>query len=512
MATRPVGQHGVGFFCIGNTLYDANGNPFRIRGVNDIGYWRGGINYGTNLLPSYQQARVNAARVSFDSFSADGIARDVKVQSFIDRQIVPIPVAFGPFSGGAETTGNEDPANLVAVVDDWLAEGVWLRAKERYIILNVANEWGPETTVYRDTYITQIARLRAANINCTIMVDAGGSGESASDIINFANAIFTADSEHNVIFSIHIYGALWTETAPEVWQWGLNPTLATMGSLGVPVVVGEFSSAEYNTGQGWYPVNPAHVITQAEANGIAWLGWQWYNDSDENMIIDAGGGNNPTVYTGSNAQLTPFGLAMIRDGTQPLALPATVFGQAFAINTNVQAPTAVAHVTVSATGPLVAVTATVPAPTAALAMTETDAVDIAAVVPGPTGALAIDTPAVVTIIATVPAPTAVLAMAPADSMAIDAIVPAPTASLVIYEELVIRATVPVMTSATAIDVEPAPHVTMAIAALVPGPRSHSGGVRGRPWRVIRDLAGEFWIRELRKKHLEETGQVPKTDD
>ena len=51
-------------------------------------------------------------------------------------------------------------------VDNWLDPGnvSWLQQYEREVILNIANEWGPAWSstnhVWRDSYITQVQRLR----------------------------------------------------------------------------------------------------------------------------------------------------------------------------------------------------------------------------------------------------------------------------------------------------------------------------------------------------------------
>lgn len=317
---RPSYNTGVGFYVVGNKVYDANGREFRIRGVNDIGFWRGGTDR-VQQRQSMKAMKVNAVRIPFAKFAADAPGttdtpawRQSLVQAYINSQLVPIPGVWDTRSGATITCDNT-PANITQAVTEWINDdGPWLRSLERYVILNIGNEWGPaNSTVWRDTYIQQIQRLRAANIRCAIMVDAGGCGQDRQSIINYATAIQQGDPQHNVIFSVHVYGAYW---APS----DLGPGAAAMAATGQPVVYGEFSSPELNTGMGWAPLQPTDVINAAEANGFGWLAWQWYNDSNENIVV--GPNNSPQPYPPSS-NLTAFGV-VVRDKLT-VAQPASIF-------------------------------------------------------------------------------------------------------------------------------------------------------------------------------------------
>jgi hypothetical protein len=294
----------------GTKIVDANGAEFRIRGVNDIGFWRGGVSRAP-LIASMKAMGVRAVRIPLSgAYAGDGPGsastpayRAALAAQYLAAGIVPIPVEFVS-RAGLEVTNAEDPASLSSVVDDWT--GPDLTFAKSLQILNIANEWGPSgSSVWRDQYNTAIGRIRTAGITAVLLIDAGGSGEDAADLTSFAKAI----TDLNVCFSIHEYGAFWHDPANASWQYDLAKTSDALAAIGRCIVVGEFSSKEYNAGiGGWFALDPARVIAIAEAHGFGWIGWELYNDSTENML--SGPNNAPKSYPPA-ANLTPFGAAIV---------------------------------------------------------------------------------------------------------------------------------------------------------------------------------------------------------
>ena len=317
---RPSYNTGTGFFVVGNKLYDANGYEFRIRGTNDIGFWRGGTDRAQQRQ-SMKNMKVNAARLVFANWAQDGPSatdtpewRKSIAQAFIDKQIVPIPAVWFA-RNGLEITCQSGTDRLSAAVDDWVGpDAAWIKSLERYVILNIANEWGPNnSTVWRDAYITAVQRIRNAGIKATLMIDAGGCGQDRMDLVNFASAVLAADPQKNIVFSVHVYGAYWTSAT-------MAADMAQIAATGICVTVGEFSSQQYNQQVGWNPITPDEVITHAENNGFGWLAWQWYNDSAENIVN--GPNNSPQPYP-PESNLSVFGVAV--KNKLLIAQPATIF-------------------------------------------------------------------------------------------------------------------------------------------------------------------------------------------
>jgi mannan endo-1,4-beta-mannosidase len=306
---RPAYNTGTGFFVANGKLYDANGVEFKIRGVNRL-HW----DFDSSGLPN---SRANTERINVDltRASADNVAL---MKSIVAQKIVPMP-------GSWDATCDESTSALSAIVDKWVAQASAWRALDRWMILNIANEWGPSnSTVWRDSYITAIKRLRAAGYTGAISVTAGGCGQDSADLLQYAQAVFDSDPQKNVIFDLHVYGNF-ANNPSQSWQKDLTSTLAALAKLGLPLVIGEFGPGR-NIGPSPTSLTPGQIIQGAEANGIGWLAWAWDdNPSDGDSWFSLT--FNSAVYN-SSSDLTAFGKEVIENATyglKVLAKPATIF-------------------------------------------------------------------------------------------------------------------------------------------------------------------------------------------
>lgn len=316
--SRPGTNTGTGFFVSDGTIYDANGIEFVIRGLNHTHWW--GEN-AFEAIPHIASAGPNAVRTVFGDAMGAATAsqkRDV-VQAYVDHGIVPVVEHHG-------ATCETDGASLQSVVDVWLEPDntAWLKEFERTVILNIANEWGPETIVWRDEYVTAVARLRAAGVKNLLLIDAGQCGQVAETITSWGREIFESDPERNVAFSVHMY-TYWVDPGdPSVATWtALQPydTDAQLGALvatGLPVVVGEFSWQASNS----VPYTTRRAMQAYEAHHVGWLAWSWNQNSDPLLDMATG------FQYRSTADLTEFGDLVVNDpevGLKALATRATVF-------------------------------------------------------------------------------------------------------------------------------------------------------------------------------------------
>jgi mannan endo-1,4-beta-mannosidase len=325
-AARPAGDTGTGFFVSGNGIYDANGAPFIPRGIN-MNEWWGSASNNLASLDQLKKTGANVVRLVFDysdqySGSITPASRQTIVQRAISDGLVPIVEDH-------DATGGTDAASLSAVVDNWLqpANVAWLKQYERYVILNIANEWGPNSTLWRDTYISQIARIRAAGVNCMIMIDAGDYGQDIRSIENYGAAVESGDSQHNVLFSIHPYGEWRTENLES--QVGANGTPPfdvftqfnkTKNTLDLPLVCGEFTS---NSVSG-VVYDTQRVMQICVQLGIGYLGWGWNNNNPSQLDMVPG----TNWQYNSDADLTAWGNLIINDpsyGLKATAVQASIF-------------------------------------------------------------------------------------------------------------------------------------------------------------------------------------------
>lgn len=220
--SRPPYNTGNGFFVLNGKLYDPDGNEFPIRGVNR-NHW------DSNSVNGIALSGANAVRTFMDfSRSPGGNVALVRAQNIAHKE-VPIVVYAGD-SGGA-TSCKKDPAVLNRAVSAWTSQTPQWKKLDRYLILNVANEWGPtNSTVWRDSYIDAVAKLRQAGYLGPIMIDSGGCGQDDTDLLQYSKAVFESDPQRNIIFSIHLYGTANDHSAAIRSIAQGNPTVITLAS------------------------------------------------------------------------------------------------------------------------------------------------------------------------------------------------------------------------------------------------------------------------------------------
>jgi mannan endo-1,4-beta-mannosidase len=295
---RPSYNTGSGFFVLGGKLYDANGVEFHIRGVNKL-HWDA-------ASPGIPKTHANTERWVID-FTKSTATNLQLMQQTIANHIVPMP-------GNWEGTCDEDPATLAHIVDEWVAQAPAWKAIDGEIILNVANEWGPASAVWRDSYITAVARLRAAGYLCTISITSGGCGQDNGDLVSYAAAVFASDPQKNVMFDQHIYG-LWSNGNGQSWQTDLATGLDALVGTGMAVIVGELGPGR-NIGPSPTPTAPGDIIQAADARGLGWLAWAWddpaSNADDTWFALSRNGSYNSSV------DLTIFGQDVVENATYGL--------------------------------------------------------------------------------------------------------------------------------------------------------------------------------------------------
>jgi mannan endo-1,4-beta-mannosidase len=301
---RPAGNTATdGFYVLGSKLYDPTGEEFRVRGVN--------FGHGWDQVGGYTgipAAGANTARLVLD-MSKPAATNVANVQRLAATGVVPMPTNFS-------TTCKGDQASLAAAVDQWVAQAPAWTPLSSTVLVNIANEWGPGDNVgWRDGYVLQIPRMRAAGYTGTLVVDTGGCGQNLKDVLTWGADVEAADPLHNVLFSVHVYGNFYL-SAPQSWmQPQLYPTaLPRLKASGLPIIIGEFGPGR-NIGPSPTLLKPEQVVADAEANGLGWLAWSW----DDNDLAGCGGDDNWFAmvtkcgqYTGNDAtELTLFGRTIV---------------------------------------------------------------------------------------------------------------------------------------------------------------------------------------------------------
>ncbi len=254
-AQRPAYNTGNGFFVLNGKLYDANGNEFRIRGVNRT-HW------DSNSAQGIANSGANTVRwgIDFTRDASDNVSL-IQTQS-IQNHEVAIP---GNWGG----TCASDTASIQAIVATWVAQAPQWTTLNSSLIINVANEWGPPgSTVWRDTYISAIASLRSAGYTGPILIDSGGCGQDDSDLVQYSQAVFNSDPERNVIFSEHLYGDTNDFSAPIQSIAKGNPTVITLNSNSPTHPLVPWYSGTGNTYSGINAYQLSGVQGMTQINGM----------------------------------------------------------------------------------------------------------------------------------------------------------------------------------------------------------------------------------------------------
>jgi hypothetical protein len=319
--SRPSYNTGPGFFVLNGKLYDANGNEFRIRGVDRN-------HYDSISQPGISKTGANAVRIMVATNYGASVARLVSIvqNDHINYKEVPI-VMTTETPAGADTSCSSDATVVAAAVANWVATASSWTPLDKYTIINIANEWGPtNSTVWRDSNISAIAKMRAAGYMGTLMIDAGGCGQDMEDLVNYSGAVFSSDPQKNVIFALHAY----YNTTPANVASRFQQLASLAASTGAAYAVTEFGPGR-DIGPSPTLLTPGEVITNAEANGLGWCAWAW----DDNDLGNGASDNNwfsmtlkgPGTYTQAS-DLTIFGTDVVLNGTyglSVLAKPASIF-------------------------------------------------------------------------------------------------------------------------------------------------------------------------------------------
>ncbi|MBV8147333.1 MAG: cellulase family glycosylhydrolase, partial [Gammaproteobacteria bacterium] len=333
---RPSWNSGSGFFVYNGKLYDPNGNEFRIRGVNLT-------HFDSNSSPGIVKAQANTVRYGMYLINTAPATPNAAIYAsgaatqYVANGVFTIIADFytTPGDGASPVTGNTNPTVLADIVSWWVANEASFAPLMDRIAINIANEWGPaDSTVWRDSYITAIARLRAAGYSCPLVIDSGSWGQDPQDFLNYGQAVLDSDPQKNVIFSLHIYSDFYDSgggvSKTYNTQPDLQPVTDALVASGLPIIYGEFGPGRNLNGPPTL-IAPARVIAIAEAAGFGWMPWSW--DSNN---LGGGASNNssfsmtfqgPGLYS-TPAALTWYGLDMALNpahGWNALASPAPVF-------------------------------------------------------------------------------------------------------------------------------------------------------------------------------------------
>jgi mannan endo-1,4-beta-mannosidase len=244
-------------------------------------------NYGPGTLASY----VNNGHLSY------------LLQYTFSKGIIPV-LEIHNFTGAVDYDSFQ-----TTVMDFWTDEAVLniIEENKEYLIINLANEFGfvnyagdpvSALTQFKNNYITSIELMRNSGVHVPIMIDAPDYGQSSSSLVAIAPAILAADTDQNIIFSVHAY---WAVYAPSPAQ--IQVKMDEMSSLSsCTFLMGEIANtqADAPTYCGELDISSIYpeVLNEACDKNIGWLAWSWNQDCDATREMS---------NTASFSDLTPYG-------------------------------------------------------------------------------------------------------------------------------------------------------------------------------------------------------------
>lgn len=267
----PADAASDGFYVSGTQIMDANGNAFVMRGVNIPHAWFS--SYTETAIKGAADLNANTVRIVCADGQKWSKTSNSDLQKIVsackNNKLVCILEVH-------DATGSDSTSDLDAAVNYWIENKNVLQGNEKYVILNIANEWYGSWNGYSwaEGNNSAIKKIRNAGISNMIMIDCAGWGQYPDSIKNYGKSVFNADSKKNTVFSIHMYE--YAGGNANTVKNNIDNAL----SIGVPVVIGEFGGQHTNG-----DVDEYTVMSYCQQRGVGYLGWSWKgNGSDMNYL------------------------------------------------------------------------------------------------------------------------------------------------------------------------------------------------------------------------------------
>lgn len=268
----PVYAASNGFYVNGTTIRDANGNAFVMRGVNVAHAWY--TSYTETSLKAIAATGANTVRVVVSDGKLYSKTSKTELTNIIkwckENKLVCILEVH-------DATGSDSVSDLNAAVNYWIEMKDVLNGNEKYVIVNIANEWygSWNGSAWASGYKSAIPTLRNAGISNLLMVDCAGWGQYPDSIKNYGKEVYNSDTTGNTVFSIHMYE--YAGGSASTVKTNIDNALG----IGVPVVIGEFG-AQHTNGD----VDEATIMSYCKTKNVGYLGWSWKGNGSEYSYLD----------------------------------------------------------------------------------------------------------------------------------------------------------------------------------------------------------------------------------
>lgn len=259
----------------GTQLIDATGQPFVIKGINNPHAWFGERAF--QALADIAATRANTVRIVWNTRGrADQLERII--EQCIALKMIPMVELH-------DVTGSSSGERLLDMARYYTRDDVKdvLMRQQRYLLINIANEWGDHhvtTCQWMQSYQAVIAAMREAGYKTTLVIDAPGWGQNIHPILEGGKELIEHDPQHNILFSVHMYGS-WNNAQDIIDKM----TAAKEKQL--PLIVGEFGY-NYNNGQNNLTCTADHrtIMKTCQGLGYGFMPWSWTGNNRDNAWLD----------------------------------------------------------------------------------------------------------------------------------------------------------------------------------------------------------------------------------
>ena len=280
------------FRICGTQLFDANGNPFVIRGINHAHTWfKDGSPLALRAIASTGANLVRIVLSNGQQWTKDSVEEVTTLLSQCEElQLIAMLEIH-------DAIGKDNIDALQHAVAYWIELKSILIGKEDRVIINIANEWFGSWSSYAWSvgYEFAVTELRNAGLTHLLVIDTAGYGQYPQAILDYGKALFQHDPLARLMFSVHMYEDVAADES------AMKQTVDDILTLNLPLVIGEFGNRASTT----RPVDVVSIMRYAEEKKVGWVAWSWYGNSGSDAVLDLCSGPDRFI-------LTPWGTAVVK--------------------------------------------------------------------------------------------------------------------------------------------------------------------------------------------------------
>jgi len=262
-----------------NEIFDASTNPVLLRGVN--------LQYGDNpdvRLAGIAAIKATGANVVRLQLRANTTAEQLAtaLDEIVANNMIAMPMLW---EEEGEITCTESAEFLDKYTQElWFDEWIDVLVQEKYqpyLMINIANEWGVRGVwnansigygEYIEVYKSIIREFREIGFKVPLVIDAPDCGQDYNAFLAERGLeLQAADSEKNIILSVHAYGAKYNTS---------NKIVAAADLLSkekVPFIIGEFGGS----GEGAASLDHIDLMAKGIGDYALIFNLPWSGDTDK---------------------------------------------------------------------------------------------------------------------------------------------------------------------------------------------------------------------------------------